>query len=77
MHGGPRDRTSRLLTSLGLETSGPLPPVEDVLAAFRMDKKFAGGMRFVLLEDVGRPVVVEDVPTEDIRRVLVQMGAAA
>ena len=70
-------RTLRVLASLGLETDGPLPATHDILTAFRMDKKFAGGMRFVLLEDVGRPVVVEDVPTEDIRRVLVQMGAAA
>jgi 3-dehydroquinate synthase len=74
---GLATRTARLLTSLGLETSGPLPPAADVLAAFRMDKKFAAGVRFVLLQNVGRPVVVEGVPAEDIRRVLVEMGAAA
>jgi len=68
-------RTTRLLTSLGLETTGPLPPAADVLAAFRMDKKFAGGVRFVLLEDVGRPVVVQDVPAEELRRMLEEMGA--
>jgi 3-dehydroquinate synthase len=68
-------RTVRLLTSLGLETGGDLPSVRDVLAAFRMDKKFHGGVRFVLLEDVGRPVVVDDVPEDEVRAVLHEMGA--
>ena len=68
-------RTVRLLRSLGLETDGPLPPVEAILAAFRMDKKYRAGVRFVLLEDVGRPVVVPDVSTEQVRGVLLEMGA--
>jgi hypothetical protein len=29
----------------------------------------------VLLEDVGRPVIVDDVETADITRVLTEMGA--
>ena len=70
-------RTARLLASLGLETDGELPPVRDVLAAFRMDKKFRGGVRFVLLERVGRPVVVDDVPDHEMRGVLLEMGATA
>ncbi|MGE5226768.1 MAG: 3-dehydroquinate synthase, partial [Planctomycetaceae bacterium] len=69
-------RTVRLLTSLGLETGGALPPVEDVVGAFRMDKKFHGGVRFVLLEDVGRPVVVDDVAEDQVRAILSEMGAA-
>ncbi len=68
-------RTVRLLTALGLETDAPMPPVRDVLAAFRMDKKFHGGVRFVLLADVGRPVVVDDVPEDEVRAVLHEMGA--
>jgi 3-dehydroquinate synthase len=68
-------RTVRLLTALGLETDAPLPPVPDVLGAIRMDKKFHGGVRFVLLEDVGRPVVVDGVSDEDVRAVLHEMGA--
>ena len=59
--GSSSTRTVRLLTSLGLETDGALPPVRDILSAFRMDKKFHGGVRFVLLAGVGRPVVVEGV----------------
>ena len=72
---GLATRTIRLLASLGLETDGPLPPVADVLAAFRLDKKFHGGMRFILLEEVGRPVVVNDVPADTLAQILGEMGA--
>ena len=48
-----------------------------MLAAFRMDKKYRGGVRFVLLRDVGEPVVVDDVPDEEIRAALQEMGATA
>jgi 3-dehydroquinate synthase len=68
-------RTDRLLRSLGLEAGVGLPPAEDVLAAFRMDKKYRGGVRLVLLEDVGRPTVVEDVPEAELREILHEMGA--
>jgi 3-dehydroquinate synthase len=70
-------RHARLLASLGLEVGGDLPPVDEVLAAFRLDKKYRGGVRFVLLEDVGRPRVVEDVPEDLVRRVLAGMRGAA
>jgi 3-dehydroquinate synthase len=63
-------RHARLLASLGLETGGPLPPADEVLAAMRMDKKYRGGIRFVLLEDVGRPVVVDAVPEDVVRAAL-------
>jgi 3-dehydroquinate synthase len=69
-------RTVRLLSSLGLETDGPTPPVRDILAAFRMDKKFHGGIRFVLLEEVGRPRVVEGVTDGEIETVVGEMGAS-
>ena len=72
---GLATRTARLLNSLGLETDGALPPVRDILGAFRMDKKFQGGVRFVLLEGVARPVVVEDVGEEELATVLAAMGA--
>ena len=70
-------RTTRLLSSLGLETHGPLPPADDVLRAFRLDKKYRGGVRFVLLGEVGAPVVVDDVDEDELRTVLGEMGAAA
>ena len=68
-------RTARLLASLGLETDGPLADTDAILAAFRLDKKYQGGVRFVLLEDVARPVVVDDVTDDELRRVLESMGA--
>jgi 3-dehydroquinate synthase len=73
---GLSSRTARLLSSLGLETRGPLPPADDVLAAFRMDKKWRGGIRFVLLRDVADPVVVEGIPEDELRAVLEDMGSA-
>jgi 3-dehydroquinate synthase len=68
-------RTTRLLKALGLETEGPVASVADVLAAFKMDKKFHRGVRFVLLEDVGRPVVVDDVSDGELVAILREMGA--
>jgi 3-dehydroquinate synthase len=68
-------RHTRLLASLGLEPGAGLPDADQVLAAMRMDKKYAGGIRFVLLEDLGRPVVVDDVSEDAIRTTLKEMGA--
>ena len=69
-------RSARLLRSLGLDVEGPLPPADRILASFRMDKKYSGGVRFVLLEDVGRPVVVDDVGMAQVRTILEEMGAS-
>ena len=74
---GLTGRTVRLLTSVGLEVDGALPPVRDILSAFRMDKKFHDGVRFVLLEDIGRPRVVDGVTDDELREVLIEMGAPA
>ena len=68
-------RTERLLASLGLTPDGALPPSDDVLDAIRLDKKYRAGVRFVLLEGVGRPIVVDDVPDEEVRSALEQIGA--
>ena len=68
-------RHARLLASLGLEPEGHLPPADDLLAAMRLDKKYAGGVRFVLLEEIGRPKLVEGVPEDLLRTSLKEMGA--
>jgi 3-dehydroquinate synthase len=72
---GLTGRHVRLLKSLGLEAAGPIPSSDRVLGAMRMDKKYAAGLRFVLLEDVGRPVVVDDVAQDLVRATLEEMGA--
>ena len=70
-------RHVRLLTGLGLDGSGvALPTADEVLAAMRMDKKYREGPRFIVLEDVGRPVLVDDVADGTIREALGALGVA-
>jgi 3-dehydroquinate synthetase len=67
----------RLLASLGLETDATLPPAEEIVSAIRMDKKYRGRARFVLLQDVGRPFVEDAVPEELLRTTLERTGSGA
>jgi 3-dehydroquinate synthase len=69
-------RHGRLLASLGLDPDGRLPSPDEVVSAMRLDKKFRGGVRFVLLEDVGRPVVVDAVPEARLLSLLEEMRGA-
>jgi 3-dehydroquinate synthase len=73
---GIASRTARLLSSLGLDPEGGLPGAADILSSMRMDKKFRSGLRFVLLKEVGKPMVVEDVSVDDVRASLEEMGAS-
>jgi len=68
-------RTIHLLRSLGLEPDRTLPPADDIRRCLRLDKKYRGGVRFVLLEDVARPVIVDDVSDEEVGHILREMGA--
>ncbi|MGA9162127.1 MAG: 3-dehydroquinate synthase [Actinomycetota bacterium] len=70
-------RHVRLLSSLGLETDGALPPVDETLEVIRLDKKYRSGVRFVMLDDVGRPAVEDAVPQELLRTTLEQAGSTA
>jgi 3-dehydroquinate synthase len=74
---GLRARTARLLGSLGVGLDGELPPVDEVLRCLRLDKKYRDGVRWVLLEDVGRPIVLDDVSDTEVAAVLLEMGASA
>lgn len=76
---GPSDlvqRHRRVLGALGLPQSPPPLDPEAVLEAMRLDKKYRRGLRFVLLEDVGRPRVVEVSP-DAIREALAESAGAA
>ncbi len=66
-------RHVRLLASLGLETEAALPDTDEILAAFRLDKKYRGSVRFVLLEDVGRPRVEDRIEEAVLRACLERM----
>jgi 3-dehydroquinate synthetase len=41
----------------------------------RLDKKYRGGVRFVLLQDVGRPFVQDGIPEDLLRDTLAAMGS--
>jgi 3-dehydroquinate synthase len=65
-------RQNTLIERAGLPLRPPKGIDRDrVHAALAMDKKIvAGGQRWVLLEDVGRPVVRSDIPREVVESVL-------
>ena len=64
------DRGEAVLTSLGLPVRAPALERSEVWAAMARDKKATGGsVRFVLLEDIGRPVV-HTPPRDVVDRVL-------
>ena len=68
---GMADLVPRTTALLRWVEPSPLPEVPfDALAPYlARDKKVAGGrLRFVLLEDVGRPVVVDDVTSAEQER---------
>jgi 3-dehydroquinate synthase len=54
------DRHRRVLTELGLPTTYPAGRWDALLSAMRLDKKSRGDMlRFVILDDLARPVLLE------------------
>ena len=54
------DRHRSVLASLGLPTTYPADAWPDLLAAMRLDKKARGAtLRFVVLEGLGRPAVLD------------------
>ncbi|MFA5889364.1 MAG: 3-dehydroquinate synthase [Actinomycetota bacterium] len=55
------------LESFGLPVGAAGEEFDRVAEAWRRDKKFDSGTRFVVLEDVGSPVVVRDVPERALR----------
>lgn len=70
-------RHHRVLVPLGLPARQGLPDPDAVLEALRLDKKYRGGVRFVLLEDLGRPRLVEDVAESVVVEALARTAAGA
>jgi 3-dehydroquinate synthase len=68
------ERVGACLAAVGLPTEVPVLDREAVHATMARDKKARGGVRMVLLEDVGRPVL-EPVPTAVIDTVLDRLEA--
>ena len=64
-------RQADVLRTLGLPLAAPGVNAEAVMETMLLDKKVVGGrLRFVLLEEIGRPVVHGDVPGEIVREVV-------
>ncbi len=71
-------RVRRLVAAAGLPVAAPHFAPEAMLAAMGMDKKVIGGrLRLVLLEALGRAVVVSDVPRELLLGVLSDVRRAS
>lgn len=60
---------AKAVREFGLPEAAPALRVERVLDAMKLDKKVrSGGLRWVLLRDIGRPELRPDVPPELVRR---------
>lgn len=69
-------RMSRLLGGFGLPTSMPGLDPDRLIDAMFLDKKVRGkAIRWVLLSDVGKPVIRDDIPMESVREALEELGA--
>jgi len=55
------------LETYGLPTTGAGASFDDLLAIMARDKKYDRGLRFVLLEDLGRPVLRGDLGEQALR----------
>lgn len=68
-------RIEKVLVGLGLPVRPPSFEPEEVCRAMSADKKRRGGrLRFVLPEEIGRVVVLDDVPEEVLLRTLAILG---
>jgi 3-dehydroquinate synthase len=64
-------RQGQLLSRLGLPTAPLSWPAEELMAVMRHDKKAVEGrLRFVLPQRLGAAALCDDIPEEEVRRVL-------
>ena len=65
------DRQQRILERFNLPTKAIGIPIEDIRLAMSLDKKVQSGTnRWVMLEDVGRAIVRQDIPWEMVEDTL-------
>ena len=65
------ERQESILSKFNLPLDCRGIALKDVLAAMELDKKVRGkAIRWVLLKDIGEPVIRNDVPREDVLKVL-------
>ena len=72
-------RQDQLLSAYGLPTTFPDLDVDEILETIYLDKKIkeSGKPRFVLLKDVGKAVIVEDVTDDQIREAIMEVSLLA
>mgnify|MGYP001277039418 CR=1 FL=1 len=69
------DRHRTAFGRVGLPTAYDAAPFDDLLAAMRIDKKARGNqLRFVVLEDLARPVVLAGPAEDDLRAAYAAIG---
>ena len=71
---GVAQRQESLLARFGLPLRAPGIDARKALAAMALDKKVKGGtVRWVLLEDIGRPIIRRDVPPSLVEEVVAEL----
>lgn len=68
------ERHRSALAAAGLPTSATLD-IDTLTEAWRLDKKYRGGVRFVLLNGIGRPESGIVAPEESLKRALERMSS--
>ena len=69
---GTADRVARHLNSIGLPThvsdiEGSLPPIADLVAIMRQDKKAQGGkLTFILARSIGDAFIAKNIPDQEV-----------
>jgi len=69
------ERHRSVLASLGLPVTAAFDPAA-IERAWSMDKKYRGGMRWVLLKGLGEPVVTANVGSRELSRAMQAVSAA-
>src|SRR5207302_7225814 len=69
------ERHRSVLASLGLPVTAPFDPAA-IETAWSIDKKYRGGVRWVLLKGLGEPVVTASVGSREVSRAMQAVSAA-